>query len=308
MIEVKRKIIIGIDHGYGNIKTANHCFRTAIDGYDKEPVFTKNMLVFDGRYYLIGEGHKEFIGDKSNDNDFYLLTLAAIAEELRDNGMTEADVIIAAGLPLTWTSGQKRALRAYLLRNGNVSFIYQKVKYSITISDVLVYPQGYAAIAPFSYRMKGVNLIADIGNGTMNVLYMVNGLPQAGKMFTEKLGTYQFTLSAREMYMRKTHTELNDAVIDEFIENGSTSNLSGENLALIKEAADRYVDRVFKALREHGYDESSMMLYFVGGGAHLVENNRTLDPERVKVIDDICANAKGYEYMARLQLTSGETA
>ena len=23
-------IIIGVDHGYGNIKTANHCFRTGI--------------------------------------------------------------------------------------------------------------------------------------------------------------------------------------------------------------------------------------------------------------------------------------
>ena len=100
--------IIGVDHGYGNMKTANHCFPTGIDAYDSEPLFTRDMLVYDGRYYLIGEGHKEFVGEKSQDDDFYLLTLAAVAMELHDEGLTEADVFLAAGLPLTWTANQKR--------------------------------------------------------------------------------------------------------------------------------------------------------------------------------------------------------
>ena len=51
--------IIGIDHGYGNIKTANCCFKNGILGYDTEPLFTSDMLVHCGRYYLIGEGHKK---------------------------------------------------------------------------------------------------------------------------------------------------------------------------------------------------------------------------------------------------------
>ena len=52
-------IVIGIDHGYGNIKTASSCFRTSVKAYDTEPTFTGNMLVYNGRYYIIGEGHKE---------------------------------------------------------------------------------------------------------------------------------------------------------------------------------------------------------------------------------------------------------
>ena len=110
MKEFNEKLIVGIDHGYGNIKTANHCFKTGIMGFDTEPLFTKDMLEYGGRYYLIGEGHKEFLPDKIKDEDYYLLTLVAIAEELKDKGLTEADVIIAAGLPLTWTSGQKTSL------------------------------------------------------------------------------------------------------------------------------------------------------------------------------------------------------
>ena len=57
--------VIGIDHGYGNMKTANCCFKTGLLAYDAEPLFTGDMLVYDGKYYLIGEGHKEFLPDKS---------------------------------------------------------------------------------------------------------------------------------------------------------------------------------------------------------------------------------------------------
>ena len=61
--------IIGIDHGYGNMKTANFCFPTGITTYDHEPLFTADMLVYGGRYYLIGEGHKECAPDKIKEED-----------------------------------------------------------------------------------------------------------------------------------------------------------------------------------------------------------------------------------------------
>ena len=52
------KVIIGIDHGYGNIKTAKHVFRTGVLKHDAEPLFTKNLLVYDGKYYTIGKDTK----------------------------------------------------------------------------------------------------------------------------------------------------------------------------------------------------------------------------------------------------------
>ena len=48
-------IIIGIDSGYGNIKTANCCFPASVSAYAKEPVFKENLLVFEGKFYLIGD-------------------------------------------------------------------------------------------------------------------------------------------------------------------------------------------------------------------------------------------------------------
>lgn len=128
--------IIGIDHGYGNMKTANFCFPTGITAYDHEPLFTADMLVYGGRYYLIGEGHKEFAPDKIKDEDYYVLTLAAIAKELKAENLTEAHIVIAAGLPLTWTSGQKADFKEYLMKNAEVEFSYKKADYHLYIDDV----------------------------------------------------------------------------------------------------------------------------------------------------------------------------
>ncbi|MBQ7645793.1 MAG: ParM/StbA family protein [Clostridia bacterium] len=304
MKQFKDKIIIGIDHGYGNIKTTNHIFKTGVLEYDAEPLFTKDLLVYNGKYYTIGEGHKEFKAEKQNDDDYYVLTLAATAMELKDKDLTEADVFIAAGLPLTWTSGQKTAFTAYLTKNERVTFVFRKVRYRIRIVGAKIYPQGYAAVANFASSMKCINMVADIGNGTMNTLTIINGAPQQERMFTEKFGTHQCTLAVREQFMRQTRREIDDAIIEEVLING-TANLSDNDLKIIKATATEYVNGIFRRLREHGYDEKSVMLYVTGGGGCLVKNFYAFDKSRVFFVEDICAAAKGYEHMAELQLGTG---
>ena len=88
--------VIGIDHGYGNMKTANCCFPTGVMKSETEPIFTGDLLKWNGMYYSIGVGHKEFTADKFLDEDYYALTLAAIARELRREHITEAKVFSAS--------------------------------------------------------------------------------------------------------------------------------------------------------------------------------------------------------------------
>ena len=60
-------MVIGIDHGYGNMKTATRCFPSGVARYDKEPIFQNNLLVYNGMYYQIGEEHKHHL-------DYIILT------------------------------------------------------------------------------------------------------------------------------------------------------------------------------------------------------------------------------------------
>ena len=58
---------------------------------------------------------------------------------------------------------------------------------------------------------------------------------------------------------------------------------------------------VNQILRER-YDENTMTLYVTGGGSCLVKNFYKFSTDRVKFVDDICAAAKGYEYLAEAQM------
>ena len=129
MRELKNTKIIAVDHGYGNMKTANTVTPTGIKAYETEPIFTGNILEYNGIYYRIGEGHKEFIPDKAMDEEYYLLTLMAIARELNVFSIREADVHLAAGLPLTWIRNQREAFRSYLLQNPEVHYRFNGKEY-----------------------------------------------------------------------------------------------------------------------------------------------------------------------------------
>ena len=43
--------IIGVDHGYGNIKTANCCIPTGVESSDTEPTFKNDLLIYQGIYF-----------------------------------------------------------------------------------------------------------------------------------------------------------------------------------------------------------------------------------------------------------------
>lgn len=296
--------IIGIDHGYGNMKTANFCFKTGLVAYDTEPLFTRDMLVYGGKFYLIGEGHKTYSAEKTLDEDYYVLTLAAIAMELNKEGLTEADVHIAAGLPLSWVTEQKAAYKEYLLKNAEVSFTFRKVDYHIHIVGADVFPQGYSAIADKTGGMKGVTLLCDIGNGTMNLLYLRNGRPDSQRMYTEKFGTQQCVNAVKDAVMNKFQVVMDEGIIEDFLKSGE-ADVSKDYLRIMRNAAISYVKDIFRRLQDHEYNPSLMRLYVIGGGGCLIKHFSKVDESRVTIDDDLCATAKGYEYLAERYLRKG---
>ena len=290
-------VIIGIDHGYGNIKTAHCCFRTGVAAYDKEPTFKSNLLIYSGKYYTVGEEHKEFTADKMSDGDYYILTLAAVARELNIRKLTSARVHLAAGLPLTWVGEQKDSFKAYLLQNDSAEFNFRETDYHVEFAGADIFPQGFSAVADRLREFKGINMLCDIGNGTMNVMYINECRPVQKKCFTEKYGTHQCMLAVRENLMRLYGASVDDAIIERVIRFG-TADISDRYLTAIRDTAAEYVAGIFRRLREHEYDPELMKLYVVGGGGCLIKNFGSFEAGRVMISEDVCATAKGYELLA----------
>ena len=294
--------VIGVDHGYGNIKTANACFPTGVTAWDTEPTFKNDLLIYEGRCYTIGDGHKEYTADKIGDNDFYLLTLAAVVRELNIRGMTEARVHLAAGLPLTWVGRQREQFRSYLLQNEIVDYTFRGKHYHMEFAGADVFPQGFSAVASQLRSFRGTKMLCDIGNGTMNIMYIVNGRPATDKCYTEKYGTYQCTLAAKEALLRKLGKAVDESMIEDILRRG-TADVAESVLSVIRDTSRYYVGEIMRRLREYGYDPELMRLYVMGGGSCLVKNFGEYDSERVTINGDVCATAKGYELMAVRALT-----
>ena len=155
-------IIIGIDHGYYAIKTAHCSFPAGLTSYgEHEPYTRQGLLEFGGCFFVCGSGRQPIQRDKTVNDNYYLLTLAAIAKEIRQRGLPpECSVRIAAGLPLTGFGRDKPKFREYLLRsNQPVNYKFEGVEYSITIEEVAVFPQGYMAQLKAMYKDDWESLV-----------------------------------------------------------------------------------------------------------------------------------------------------
>ncbi len=298
--------IIGIDHGNAAIKTRSTSFPNGITEYDFEPYTKRDVLEYGGKYYVCGSGRLPLLKDKTVNDSFYLLTLAAIAKELSARSSSrQAEIILAAGLPLTGFGLHKPAFRCYLLREKTERFLFEGSEYEVTIKDVLLYPQGYAAILPNMRLIAGEPsvILCDIGGWTVDVMRLDNGIPNAGTCRSLELGMIRCFDEIAEQVRRNTGKSLTPAQIESVLK-GETCSVSGTVKAMIQTQGRQYALRLLSAISESGFDPTAMPVIFLGGGAGLMKRRVTSEDGlcRVIVIDSVSANAIGYEQAAKQTL------
>ncbi|MGN0665368.1 MAG: ParM/StbA family protein [Huintestinicola sp.] len=295
--------IIAADTGNGNVKTVSTCTPTSVSRFDTKPITTTNVMQYNGSYYVIGQGHKEVISDKTQDEDYYILTLFCIAKELARDNVTEASVIIAAGLPITWFGNQAESYRSYLKQNSEVEFSLNGTAYKVFVRDAVILPQGYAAIIENLGEMKGDNMLADIGNGTINILRIRNGVVIEDSLHTEMLGVNECVKEILHSLKDKTFTDVDESVALDFIKTGESSILE-VYVDEMKRIISIYCGKVMKLLTRNGYNRNFMNLYICGGGARVMKKfcPAVANDDKVFLMTNICATAKGYELMAEKML------
>lgn len=300
--------IIGIDHGYGHVKTRNYTVRSGITASDTKPYLNSDYILFEDRYYIVGEGHKAFSHVKSGDEDNHILTAMALAKELRTRDIKgDAQVIIAAGLPLLWYGNQKDSFKEYLMHGGRYRFTYKDETRTVNIKDVMLFPQGFAAIAPDIRSYKGMNVLIDVGNGTLSTIMIVNGRPIAERCHTDKFGAEVCIRKMREKILTETGYNAHYSYYDEFLKKGPEAVANEKHIRIMENAAQEYVNDLMSLLGEWEYDPDNMLYTFMGGGAQTVKKYLPDGlREKCRFIDDIRANAKGYEALALAQLKRGQ--
>lgn len=294
-------ITIGVDHGYAATKTAHFSFPSGVTEYAHEPYTKQNVLCYGGNYYVVGSGRQPLRKDKTADENYYLLTLTAIAKEIAyRNAPTEASVTLAAGLPLTSFGREKKAFQEYLLRDGKpVCFSYEGISYAIRVQDVKLFPQGYAAILQHSDFLNEPSVIlADIGGWTVDVMRLDNRIPNAASCRSLELGMIRCFDEITEQVRRNLSLSLTSAQIEAAL-HGSSDSMDERVSAIVQREAGLYARRILSAISEAGLDCRAMPVVFLGGGAGLMK--RYLPPNGVLhpiILDDDKLNAQAYERLA----------
>lgn len=185
--------VIGIDHGWSMMKTVTQVFVTGVKEITTTPALFGDVLEYDGKYYKIGTVRQEVKDTKVEDDSFYLLTLAAVAKELKKRGLSDAKVFLAVGLPLTRFGAERNNFIKYLTKNKRVDFRYEN---EASVNGNEAFPQTSMKV-----YLKTDDMLFSGGNGTGlsfyikyaeestddNPVVIAKGIDENGKEFEEKI-------------------------------------------------------------------------------------------------------------------------
>ena len=292
-------LAIGVDHGYAAMKSAHVSFPTGLVEYEHEPYTQQDVLEYNGKFYVVGSGRQPLQKDKTLTDDYYLLTLAAVAKELAcRKADATASVHLAAGLPLTSFGRDKKKFRAYLLQDGRpVFFLFEGIAYTVRITEVSLFPQGYAAVLTQPDLLNEPSVIlADVGGWTVDLMRLDNRIPNAATCRSLELGMIRCLDEIAEQVRRNLGLSMTAAQIESVL-CGEASSVDDNAKQIIHREADGYARRLLSAIAESGLDARAMPAVFLGGGAALLKRRvrATEGLCRPVILDDVCLNAKGYE-------------
>lgn len=302
-----QKLIVAVDHGNRNTKTNDSFFTSGLIESDCKPVLGE-YLYYNGRYYTLSDQRIPYMRDKTKDERFFILTLFAIAKEaegkVTDVENTVLNVDLPIGLPPKHYGALFEKFQNYFKGRGKQVFTYKGREYTIQIGDVVAFPQDYAAAMTIFRGIQGYSKVVtvDIGGFTLDYLLLRNGAPELAVCDSLEKGVITLYNKIKSRTNSEYDILLDETDIDSIIK-GEKTDYDADIVSLVQEMTKTYVDDLLGTLRELGLDLKTGCVVFIGGGALLLreylENSGKVG--KCIFIEDICANAKGYELLYRIQ-------
>jgi plasmid segregation protein ParM len=291
------QIKIGIDNGNYNTKSSERMLYASGFALSDREFITSDMQLFcDGSYYAIGGKRMNFQQEKTKQNDTFILSLPAIANAMKSEGVSTAELILGVGLPIDIYGTQKEAFGQYFLRN-DIRFQFEESNYHCRITECKVFAQGHAALCKYYQQLKEYTSITlvDIGGYTVDVLTLHNFKVDRSSCASLRMGTITLFNDIRSE-LQQENIILSDALIADAI-NGRIQHAEKNKIqAIVEHRMQHYLKELLGALRERGLD-LMLPVVFVGGGAELLNQRLHTSEVNTIVIFDRFANAEGYKLL-----------
>lgn len=303
-------MLIAIDHGNKQIKTVNNQpFVSGLQESITRP-YGKDVLHYQNLYYALTDQRIPYHKDKSEDDRFFILTLFAIAGEIEKKGCYSEDVMhveLAIGVPPAYFGSQGKTLAGYFMERDVIKFEFHNKRFALYIDKVLCFPQAYAAAVMLLQTLIECPkaLILDIGGHTADYMVLKNGKP-----LFHAITSCDSLENGVDVLYNRVQSSLNaekDILLEESeidaILLGKSVSYGRDIVDIVRHQAQAFVNDLFSTLRERKIDLRSSKAIFVGGGSILlrgqIENSSKVGT--ALFVDDINANAKGYEFLYQLE-------
>jgi len=260
-----------------------------------------DTIYFNDKYYALSEKRIPYLRDKTTTEQFFVLTLFAIAGELKTAKQlgVQAKISLAIGLPPSHFGAQHEKFRQYFLGRGVVEFEYNDTACSIEIDDAMCFPQAIAAAMTVFDEIKDIRvMVIDIGGYTADYARM-----NAGQFDPKTYDSLEHgVIVLYNNIIRKVNADLDilleESDIDRLLR-GESGEYPAEVSDIVFNLAITFVNDLVTMLRERGIDLRFGHTVFVGGGAVLLKDFLELSEKFGSCIfvEDITANAKGFALM-----------
>ena len=299
-------MLFAIDHGNSAVKTTNFVFTSGLAEYPVKPPLQTDVLEWGGKFWALSGQRISFMRDKTRDDRFFILTLFAIAMELRKMGQLQPmlSVELAVGLPPEHY-GTLRDKFANYFKRGSIQFVFNDTPICLMVQQVFVYPQAYAAVVPQAEKLRETprTFVVDIGGYTTDVLLLRTTRPDMQFCRSLELGMIRCLDEISEQVRQIFGVSMTDAQIESVLRGGAIG-ADDRVRAVIHAQAGQYVRDLLSTIMESGLDVRAMPTIFLGGGAALLKRHVSATEGlcRPLLLDDVSLNAKGYERLTARML------
>lgn len=306
------EIILGIDHGNGNMKGSNVDFPCGLVRYTSEPgrFMNEDILEYQGTFYTLSETRMPFKADKTVDEDYFILTLFALALEAKSRGitLTGKDIVLGVGLPPADFSQQAPGFKKYFMEHAKhgISFKFNGKSVSCYLKDTFVSPQNFAAVmcykASLFKQYRTVNCI-DIGDGTVDLLVIRKGQPDLSVRVSDRSGMAILRSEIANVIQQNFGIHLESSDVEQVLMQEATI-LDEEVIREIQKMAEDWMQRIINKLHAYVPDFRTNSAVFLGGGSLLLklQIEKSKDFKYIEFIEDVRANAIGYEKLTAMRL------
>ena len=300
-------MLIAVDHGNKQIKTNHRTFTSGFCESNTRPPFGKDVLFYDNKYYTLSDQRIPYMRDKTTDDRYFILTLFAIAFELKERGTISSEVTeieLGIGLPPAHFGAQYEKFTDYFLNRGIIEFSLDDNPVTIKITKASCFPQAYAATMPIFQQIRNYPkaIFIDIGGFTADYMIMKNGIPTLSSCDSLENGVISLYNGIRSKISSNFDLLLEETDIDDILRD--KPNVYDEKVAdIVREQARLFVNDLINKLRELMIDLRTGKAIFVGGGSILLKKYiEASDKISCPIfVEEISANTKGFELLYKAQ-------